>query len=151
MFCLHIYMCTWYVYSWHSQRPELPGTGVSDGCKPPCECWELNRVFCESSTLLTHWVVSLVSHMYINETWEGIIRSLISCSQVAPILALTIHCIKHEHSPCASGQLVISSNSQLDLSLFLLLLFCFFQTLRVLLNQVLSARWYFSNLRSDPF
>jgi hypothetical protein len=30
---------------WCSQRPEdgsrFPGTGVTGGCEPPCECWEL--------------------------------------------------------------------------------------------------------------
>ena len=43
---LHTWMSVYQVCAWCPQRPEegirSPGTGVKGGCKPPCECWELN-------------------------------------------------------------------------------------------------------------
>lgn len=37
------YICTMYVSgAIRGQKMALPGTGVRDGCKPPCVCWEPN-------------------------------------------------------------------------------------------------------------
>jgi hypothetical protein len=37
----HVYV--WYMYT-SEERVRFPGTGIVDGCKPPCGCWELNPV-----------------------------------------------------------------------------------------------------------
>ena len=42
--CLHVYLSTTCVQClW---RPEeggrVSGPGITDGCEPPCDCWELN-------------------------------------------------------------------------------------------------------------
>lgn len=43
-------------HAWLTWRPEgvlaLPGTGVTDGCKLLCGCWESNWVFCQSKQVL---------------------------------------------------------------------------------------------------
>ena len=31
-----------YVYHMYAGALRSPGTGVTDGCEPPCGCWELN-------------------------------------------------------------------------------------------------------------
>ena len=45
-----------------SLRPEVvgsPGTGVMDGCKPPCGCWELNLDPLEEQPVLLTTEISL--------------------------------------------------------------------------------------------
>lgn len=37
MFCLHVCM-----HSWSEEGVRSPGTGVRDGYKPLCGCWEVN-------------------------------------------------------------------------------------------------------------
>lgn len=44
MFCLCVSLCTWYVPSTcqGQKSSRSSGTGVTDGCEPPCEWWEWN-------------------------------------------------------------------------------------------------------------
>lgn len=37
-FWLHVYMCTMCMTG--ARRIRLPRTEITDGCKPPCQCWE---------------------------------------------------------------------------------------------------------------
>ena len=47
--CISVHhLCAW--CPWKSKLGiRSPGTGVADGCEPPCGCWELNPVLCKSS------------------------------------------------------------------------------------------------------
>jgi hypothetical protein len=40
MCVLHVYMYVYHLHSWHAQEFRIgywiPGTGVKDGCEPPC-------------------------------------------------------------------------------------------------------------------
>lgn len=29
---------------WRAGEGSFPGTGITDGCEPPCRCWRLNQV-----------------------------------------------------------------------------------------------------------
>jgi hypothetical protein len=53
MFCLCACLCTTCVQ--FLRRPaegvRYPGTGVTDGCEPPCRCWELNPESLEGQPL----------------------------------------------------------------------------------------------------
>ena len=63
LLCLHVsvhHICAWYPW-----RPEeggrCPGAGATDGCEPPCGCWELNPSPLEEH-LCTH--VRAYTHTY---------------------------------------------------------------------------------------
>lgn len=61
VFGLHVCKCTLCV--WCLQRPQegtlSPETGVTGGCKLPCEWWELTWVLCRAANALNHWVTSV--------------------------------------------------------------------------------------------
>ena len=46
MLYLRAWLSLHLLYDWCLQSPEegigSPGAGVTDGCEPLCECWELN-------------------------------------------------------------------------------------------------------------
>lgn len=49
--CLHVFLCVMYVlHTWAALR--LPGTGVTDGCDPPSDCWALNLDLLEDHPVL---------------------------------------------------------------------------------------------------
>ena len=39
--CLHAVHHIHAVPMWTTRRGQIPGTGVTDGCEPQCECWEV--------------------------------------------------------------------------------------------------------------
>ena len=59
--CQHV--CMYTVYAWYPQRPEedigSPGTGVTDGCEPPCGSWKLNLGPLDSTAIACNcWAIS---------------------------------------------------------------------------------------------
>lgn len=52
--CIYVYQ----VHVWYLKRSEdnvkTPGTEVRDGCKPPCECWELKLHLLQEQQMLSH-------------------------------------------------------------------------------------------------
>lgn len=52
-----MYMYKYHMFGWCLQRSkedvESPGTGVADGCKPPCGFWELNSCLLQKQVNLT--------------------------------------------------------------------------------------------------
>lgn len=43
---MYVRMYVYHMHAWYLQKSGMklgsPENGIRDGCKPPCECWELN-------------------------------------------------------------------------------------------------------------
>lgn len=49
--CLHVFLFIMYVlHTWAALR--FPGTGVTDDCDPPSDCWDLNQDPLEDHSVL---------------------------------------------------------------------------------------------------
>ena len=52
------YMSMYHMHAWCQRSEEgvgSPGTWVTDGCEPPCRCWEPNQ---DPTSVLNHWAIS---------------------------------------------------------------------------------------------
>jgi hypothetical protein len=70
VFYLHICMCTSYVTGacGGQKTGSDPETRVTDDCKPPCNCWELN--------LSSVWATSVLNHRAISPAPESVLFPL---------------------------------------------------------------------------
>lgn len=120
MFYVHVWLYRHYMHT-ISLRPEVvgsPGTGVMDGCKPPCGCWELNW---GSARNAAYCATSPVSSLFLKR--QGITGQL----RLSWNSALHLSCF----SVLSTGTVVVypvSIQPYVSLYLFLILkgfLFCF--------------------------